>query len=79
MDFILFTGEEAKMKEDIMAYTINLPASVETLREYCGVSATNLMKLCAAVRDLLQQNSESKQKPTAEEVTTWLNDPAKIK
>ena len=79
MDFFLFQGDAATIQSKILAHTINLPAAVERLLDFCGLAANNLMKLCSAVRDLLQQQSLGKVRPLPPEVLKWMLDPDHIR
>ena len=49
-DFHLFEGTEEVVEEMIMKHIINLPASVERLRDFCGLDTGNLMRIAGQVQ-----------------------------
>ena len=49
-DFHLFEGTEEVVEEKIMKHIINLPASVERLRDFCGLDTGNLMRIAGQVQ-----------------------------
>ena len=53
-DFFMFEGAAEEMDEAIFKKVIILPAAVERLRDFCGLEATNMMRIIAEVRAILQ-------------------------
>ena len=77
-DFFLFEGTAEDMDEKIFKKVVNLPASIERLRDFCGLEATNMMRIAAEVREILQKSKGRSTRgdpvvPTAKEIHTWMS------
>ena len=57
-DFIYFGDAGDQMEEKILKWTINIPVSIERLRDHCGLSGNNLLRIVAEVRTMLFNNRE---------------------
>ena len=74
-DFHLFAqDDEEDRNEQIFKFVVNLPARVERLRDFCGLDASNLMRITAQVRDLLQKKTLGGVLPTPRRVHEWMTE-----
>ena len=71
-DFFLFEGTAEEMDENIFKKIVNLPASVERLRDFCGLEGQNMMRIVAEVRSILQKSKVSQMTPTTKEIHEWM-------
>ena len=78
-DFFQFEGTAEEMDESIFKKIVNLPAAVERLRDFCGLEATNMMRIAAEVRGILQKGKASQVTPTSKEIHAWMTNPENIK
>ena len=78
-DFYLFEGSEGDVEEHIMKHIINLPAATERFRDFCGLDASNLMRIAGEVQELLRSQSTGKATPSPDKVHKWMMDPANIR
>ena len=75
IDFHLFPqDDEEERNEAIFKFVVNLPARVERLRDFCGFDASNLMRITAQVRDLLQKKSVGRALPSPKKVHEWMTE-----
>ena len=78
-DFHLFPQEDEETRnEEIFKFIVNLPARVERLRDFCGLDASNLMRICAQVRELLQKKTMGRALPTSKQVHEWMTESENI-
>ena len=78
-DFHLFEGTEEDVEQQIMKHIINLPASTERLRDFCGLDTGNLMRIAGEVQRHIRSQSPGNATPSAEKVHRWMIDPANIR
>ena len=71
-DFILFEGTDEEKDQNQFKYIVNLPAKIERMRDFCGLDATNLMRITAEVRAILQRQAAGKSMPTPKVVWEWM-------
>ena len=62
-DFHLCTGAGDEVEAKIVKHIINLPASRERLRDFCGLDTSNLMRIAGAIQELLQKQNAGNTTP----------------
>ena len=77
-DFIFFEGEADERADAELKWMINIPCEVERLRDFCGLSGNNMIKIVGSVRQILMNKTVSKAEPSAKAVYQWVIEPGKI-
>ena len=77
-DFIFFDGDQDVIEGKMLKWMINIPVSVERLRDFCGLGGNNLMRIVSEVRKILQRRSASSATMPAKEVYYWVLYPGNI-
>ena len=68
----IFSGEEDEREEKMLKWMINMPAGIERLRSFCGMSGNNLIRFAAIVRDMLTRKNPGRTQVQPAEVYKWL-------